>query len=278
MRRECMVNKCAYSKNIFGNRGHISKGTGIFVLNLIRGAWAEIKFLGIDSLYSMRDSMILWATSSAISIVSAIVRPWAISPWRKELVAKYSPSFRGSMDMGMRYSDIFSPQYEDSMKRISDQATGKVNACVCCAGDESGIYLCPRKSREEIRRIITLTEQLKSFYSPLSGCEQLINPRTNESTIIEKITHLKPPTSSLKKPLTQAATTVSLKISKNALAIRSRLCSLKNFIELNVPFSFVSVKRFERVGSTSYKFQVTGFRFPAGGGSAFGGKLAACNL
>jgi len=180
--------------------------------------------------------------------------------------------------MGIRYSDIFSPQHEDSMKKISVQDAEKVNACACDAGDESGIYLYSRKAGEEIRRIAMLIEPLKSSYSSLSGCEQLINPKTNESTIIEKITHLNPPTSSWKKPLTQAATMVSLKISKNALAIRSRLCSLKNFIELNVSCSFASVKRFERVGNTSCKLQVAGYRFPAGGGSAFGGMLVACNL
>ena len=103
------------------DRSHISKGTGIFVLNLIRGAWAEINFFGIGSLCSIRDSIILWATSSAISIVSAIVRPWAISPWRKELVAKYPPSFNGSMDMGIRYSDIFLPRHKNSMKEALSQ-------------------------------------------------------------------------------------------------------------------------------------------------------------
>jgi len=33
-----------------------------------------------------------------------------------------------------------------------------------------------------------------------------------------------------------------------------------------------------KLQGSSYKLQVTGFRFPAGGGSAFGGKLEACNL
>ena len=121
MRIEYVINKQGCSENIFGNKGYISGETGTFMSNLIRGAWAEIKFLGIGSLCSMRDSIILWATSSAISIVSAIVRPWAISPWRKELAAKYPPSFNGSMDMGIRYSDIFLPRRSNQVMECFSQ-------------------------------------------------------------------------------------------------------------------------------------------------------------
>ena len=54
------------------------------------------------------------------------------------------------------------------------QGAKKVNACVCGAGDESGIYRCSKKSREEIRRIAMPAKRLKSSYPSLSGCEQLV--------------------------------------------------------------------------------------------------------
>jgi len=82
---------------------HFSSGTGIWVSNLSGCA----NSFGMGSFRSMRDSISLRATSSAISIVSAMVRPWAIRPWRTELVAKYPPSSKRSIDMGIKYSDIF---------------------------------------------------------------------------------------------------------------------------------------------------------------------------
>ena len=106
------------------NRGHISNGTGILVLNLVERTRADISVLGIGSLCSIQDSIILWATSSAISIVSAIVRPWAISPCKRELVAKYPPSSKGSMDIGIKYSDIASPQYKYSIRERMSQQGG----------------------------------------------------------------------------------------------------------------------------------------------------------
>jgi hypothetical protein len=62
---------------------------------------------GSRSLCSTIESMILRATSSAISIVSATVRPCAIRPCNTGLVAKNPPSFNSSTVMGMIYSDIF---------------------------------------------------------------------------------------------------------------------------------------------------------------------------
>lgn len=88
---------------------HLSKRTGMLVSNLCDGGRLERIIFGIGLLCSMHDSIIFRATSSAISIVSAIVRPWAISPWSTELVARYPPSCSGSIDMGIKYSDISTP-------------------------------------------------------------------------------------------------------------------------------------------------------------------------
>ena len=89
------------------NLCHFSNGTGIFVLNLIWEFEVATNSLGRGSLCSIQDSIIFRATSSAISNVSAIVRPWAIRPERTELVAKYPPSSKGSMLMEIKYSDMF---------------------------------------------------------------------------------------------------------------------------------------------------------------------------
>src|SRR3989338_9040757 len=86
--------------------GHASNGTGILVSKL-DDKDIETKPSGIGSLFLTRDSMSLRATSSAISMVSATVRPWAINPWRKGLVAKYPPSSSGLMEIGTKYSDIY---------------------------------------------------------------------------------------------------------------------------------------------------------------------------
>ena len=86
---------------------HNSTGTGILTFNLILPiSLEEVNFFGSGSPCSMQDSIIFRATSSAISSVSAMVRPWAISPCKTELVAKYPPSSSGSMETGIRYSDI----------------------------------------------------------------------------------------------------------------------------------------------------------------------------
>ena len=85
---------------------HASTGTGIFTSSLKCGFAPLVRFLGSGSPFSRQDSMILRATSSAISMVSAMVLPWAIKPCRTWLVARYWPSFRYSIEMGIRYSDI----------------------------------------------------------------------------------------------------------------------------------------------------------------------------
>ena len=85
---------------------HFSTGTGISTSNLKWGFSPLVRFFGSGSPFSMQDSIILRATSSAISIVSAIVLPWATKPCRTELVARYSPSSKYSIDIGIRYSDI----------------------------------------------------------------------------------------------------------------------------------------------------------------------------
>ena len=85
---------------------HVSTGTGIFTSNLKCDFSPLVRCFGSESPFSMQDSMILRATSSAISIVSAMVLPWAISPCRTGLVAKYGPSSKCSIDIGIRYSDI----------------------------------------------------------------------------------------------------------------------------------------------------------------------------
>ena len=61
---------------------------------------------GRGSPCSMQDSMSFLATSSAISSVSDIVLPCAISPCKAELVARYPPSSRCSMVTGIKYSDM----------------------------------------------------------------------------------------------------------------------------------------------------------------------------
>jgi len=85
---------------------HRSTGTGILISSLKCGFLPGVRFLGSGSPCSIQDSMILRATSSAISMVSAIVRPWAMRPCNTELVAKYWPSSMDSIEMGMRYSDM----------------------------------------------------------------------------------------------------------------------------------------------------------------------------
>lgn len=106
--------KFAYdiNRSIGRKRRHISNGTGILMLNLWRGIWSASNSFGIGSLCSIWDSIIFRATSSAISKVSATVRPWAIRPCKTELVAKYPPSSNGSIDMGIRYSGILAPPRE----------------------------------------------------------------------------------------------------------------------------------------------------------------------
>lgn len=86
--------------------GHVSIGTGMATSTLAWGRLRTVKALGSASLCSMQDSINFRATSSAISRVSAMVRPWAMSPWRTGLVAKYRPSLRYSTVRGMRYSDM----------------------------------------------------------------------------------------------------------------------------------------------------------------------------
>lgn len=79
-----------------------------------------------------------------------------------------------------------------------------------------------------MRRIEVLTRRLKPFsfsYPSLSTGGQLRNPNIKETIITPKMIHLKQRLNSLKNPLTQAATTLSLKISRNALEIASRLWS-----------------------------------------------------
>lgn len=86
--------------------------TGIFVSSLKdRKDFFLDRFLGriaagSGSLRSIIESIILRATSSAISIVSAMVRPCAIRPCSTRLVAKNPPSFNSSTVMGMMYSDM----------------------------------------------------------------------------------------------------------------------------------------------------------------------------
>lgn len=103
-----------FSKFMYNIRGlkrrqmrHASTGTGIFRSNFLWAEGSNRMTLGRGSLCSMQDSIILRATSSAISKVSATVLPWAINPCRAELVAKYPPSSSGSIDRGIRHSDIF---------------------------------------------------------------------------------------------------------------------------------------------------------------------------
>jgi len=100
-------------------RTHASTGTGILKTNFLWGANFRVMPLGIGSPCSMQDSTILRATSSAISRVSAMVRPWAINPCRTELVAKYPPSSRGSIDMGINDSDIEISPFVASVSRLS---------------------------------------------------------------------------------------------------------------------------------------------------------------
>src|SRR4030042_2274483 len=77
---------------------------------------------GRGSPRSMHDSTIFLATSWAISIVSAMVRPWAIKPWNSSLVAKYPPSSRASIFMEIKNSDIlFSWRYSNTGS-ISEQS------------------------------------------------------------------------------------------------------------------------------------------------------------
>ena len=104
----------AYDFNGFQGRqaAHISNGTGISVLNLPEAECLDINALGMGSLCSISDSRSFLATSSAISMVSAMVRPWAMSPCRAGLVAKYSPSSKGSIDIGIKYSDISFTSFE----------------------------------------------------------------------------------------------------------------------------------------------------------------------
>lgn len=104
-------NKSCFSKfaNYVGwfqhrEAAHFSTGTGMFISSLKLGLAPMGRFSGSGSPCSMHDSMIFRATSSAISIVSAIVLPWAIRPCNTGLVARYSPSSKYSMDIGMRYS------------------------------------------------------------------------------------------------------------------------------------------------------------------------------
>jgi len=105
---------------------HLSTGTGIFTSSLKCGFWPMVRFFGIESPFSMQDSIILRATSSAISMVSAIVLPWAIRPWRTGLVARYSPSSKYSIEIGIRYSDIdFSPP----IKSITQGVEGVNHDC-----------------------------------------------------------------------------------------------------------------------------------------------------
>ncbi len=88
---------------------HTSMGTGIFRSNFLWGDGSEIVTLAMGSPCSIQDSTILRATSSAISMTSAMVLPWAINPCSTELVAKYPPSANGSIEIGIKYSDILSP-------------------------------------------------------------------------------------------------------------------------------------------------------------------------
>jgi len=92
-----------------GNFTQISTGREIcvFILDCLRSK--EDISEGRGSPCSIQDSMSFRATSSAISSVSDIVLPCAISPCRAELVARYSPSSRCSMVTGIKYSDIVLP-------------------------------------------------------------------------------------------------------------------------------------------------------------------------
>lgn len=92
-----------------GESCHDSTGTGtvneIFARRFFPKEIRESS-RGRGSLCSRQDSMSFRATSSAISNVSATVRPCATSPWRIGLVARYCPSFKRATVIGTRYSDM----------------------------------------------------------------------------------------------------------------------------------------------------------------------------
>jgi len=100
----------AFFETFFQRKGnHASIGTGIFRSNFLWRVGSEMVNLAMGSPCSIQDSTIFRATSSAISMTSAIVLPCAINPCNAELVAKYPLSSNGSMEMGIKYSDIGSP-------------------------------------------------------------------------------------------------------------------------------------------------------------------------
>jgi hypothetical protein len=113
-------------------------------------------------------------------------------------------------------------------------------------GGGSDIYRYPRQSIEKAHRITMPKEQSKPFYQSSLFCVgQLKNPNMNDSTITQKIPSLTAILNSRKNPLTHAPTTVSLKMSKNALEIASCLCLLNTFIVFSqrfLPYYTVFVK------------------------------------
>jgi hypothetical protein len=81
--------------------------------------------MGRGSLCSRQDSMSFRATSSAISNVSATVRPCATSPCRTGLVAKNSPSRNHSTVIGIKYSDMAPSSIAELDTRAQDQRARK---------------------------------------------------------------------------------------------------------------------------------------------------------
>ena len=109
---------------------HVSTGTDTVRETFVRGFLPNVRrvnWMGNGSLCSKHDSMSFRATSSAISNVSATVRPCATSPCKTGLVAKNSPSFNRSTVIGIRYSDITIPVYRTGGldARAQDQACFK---------------------------------------------------------------------------------------------------------------------------------------------------------
>jgi len=88
----------------------------------------------------------------------------------------------------------------------------------------------PKQLKETTHKIRVSKKQSKPFYLfsfPVEG--QLKNPKMNDRAATHEIPHCKLTSKLRKKPLTQPATTVSLKISKKAVDIRLLLSLLNIF-------------------------------------------------
>ncbi|MCK5083656.1 MAG: hypothetical protein KAR31_12170 [Candidatus Omnitrophica bacterium] len=149
-----------------------------------------------------------------------------------EISRRYLPKFVVCLSLNSIIKEYRALQYLSRRNRgclLAKKAPGHFWISVYENGvcGANGIYQFPKQPIKYLHRIEAPIVRLKPFYSSsLSFCGQLIKPTTNENTITEAIIHLKPGSNSPKNPLIQAATTVSLNISKNALEIRSLLCLL----------------------------------------------------